>query len=303
MSVDRLLASDEPAVRLLTLTEVLGESGGRKERSALADSALVRTLSRDHGVHPYAKWQGAHWRLNALIELGVPERHEGARRAADAALDWLDTPAHRKQRVIAGLVRRCASMEGNGLWAAVRLGLVKDPRVRRLVDTLVEAQWPDGGWNCDRKLEATHSSFHESFAPIVGLASYAERTGDERAGAAAARGAEFFLRHHVFCSERTGQPWPKLEVLRFPAYWHYDALAGLTMLRRSVGLGDPRVERALALIEAKRRPDGTWRTEGRWWKPPGRAGSNVEAVAWNGTANELLAVRALAALAAAGRLG
>jgi|SRR5215218_2894592 len=302
MSVDHLLASAEPAVRLLTLTEVLGERPGRKEQAALVDSPLVRTLARDYGGHPYAKWEGAHWRLNALTELGVPARHEGAQRTADQALDWLDTPAHRKQRVIAGLVRRCASMEGNGLWAAVRLGLTKDPRVGRLVDTLVEAQWPDGGWNCDRKPKATHSSFHESFAPVVGLAAYAQATGDERAEAAAARGAEFFLRHHVFCSERTGEAWPKLEQLRYPPYWHYDALVGLTMLRRSVGLGDSRVERALALIEAKRRPEGTWRTEGRWWKPPGRPGSSVESVAWNGTANELLSVRALAALAAAGRL-
>ena len=302
MSVDCLLASPEPAVRLLTLTEVLGEQPGRKEQAAVAESPLVQALSLDHGVHPYAKWQGAQWRMIALTELGVPPRHEGARRAADQALDWLDTPAHRKHRVIGGLVRRCASMEGNGLWAATRLGLVKDARVRRLVDTLVESQWPDGGWNCDRKLKATHSSFHESFAPVTGLAAYAHATGDERAEAAAARGAGFFLRHHVFCSERTGERWPKLEVLRYPPYWHYDALAGLTMLRRSVGLGDPRVEPALTLLEAKRRPDGTWRTEGKWWKPPGRAGGNVESVAWNGTAHELLSVRALAALAAAGRL-
>src|SRR5215212_9796824 len=87
---------------------------------------LVRTLSRDHGVHPYAKWQGAYWRLNALVDLGAPERHEGARRAAEDTLAWLDTPAHRNRPIVAGLVRRCASQEGNGLWAAVRLGLVKD---------------------------------------------------------------------------------------------------------------------------------------------------------------------------------
>ena len=302
MSVDRLLASPEPAVRLLTLTEVVGESPGRKARAAVEESELVHTLSRDYRVHPYAKWQGAFWRLVALVELGVTDRHEGVRRAADEALDWLDTPAHRQPRVIAGLGRRCASQEGNGLWAAVRLGLVKDGRVGRLVDTLISSQWPDGGWNCDRKTKATHSSFHESFAATVGLAAYAHATGDGRAEAAATAAADFFLRHHVFCSERTGEPWPKLATLRYPPYWHYDALVGLTTLRRSVGLTDARVGRALELLESKRRPDGTWRAEGRWWKPPGRAGSNVESVAWNGTANELLTVRALAALAAAGRL-
>ena len=301
MSVDRLLASEEPAVRLLTRTEVLGEAPTAKARRALVDSELVRTLSRDYGTHPYQKWAGPHWRAVALVELGVPEPHDGARRAVDAALGWLDSPGHRKPLVVGGLRRLHGSQEGNALWAAARLGLLNDPRVRRLVDTLVEAQWPDGGWNCDRKLKATHSSFHESFAPVVGLAAYAERAGDESAGASAARGAEFFLRHHVFCSERTGKAWPKLEQLRYPPYWHYDALVGLTMLRRSVGLADQRVEPALALLEEKRRTDGLWRVDGRWWKPPGRPGSNVESVAWDGTANELLSVRALAALAAAGR--
>jgi hypothetical protein len=302
MSVDRLLASDEPAVRLLTQTEVLGESPSRKTKAALLDSELVRTLSHDDGRHPYTKWTGGHWRVVALVELGVPERHEGARQALDAALGWLDGPGHRKPIIVDGLRRLHGSQEGNALWAAARLGRLKERRVIRLVDTLIEAQWPDGGWNCDRKLEATHSSFHESFAPVVGLAAYAERTGDERAHAAAARGAEFFLRHNVFCSERTGQPWPKLEQLRYPPYWHYDALVGLTVLRRSVGLADSRVERALTLLEGKRRPDGLWRADGRWWKPPGRQGSNVESVSWNRRGDELLSVRALAALAAAGRL-
>ena len=306
MSVDRLLASDEPAVRLLTLTEVLGESARSRAvgaaRAEMLDSKLVRTLSRDYGTHPYQKWAGPHWRAVALVDLGVPERHEGASRAVDAALGWLDSPGHRKPIVIGGLRRLHGSQEGNCLWAAARLGLLEDPRVTRLVDALVEAQWPDGGWNCDRKQKAAHSSFHESFAPVVGLAAYAERTGDERAGTAAARAAEFFLRHHVFCSERTGEAWPKLEQLRYPPYWHYDALVGLTVLRRSVGLADERVERALTLLEEKRRPDGLWRVDGRWWKPPGRAGSNVESVAWNGRGDQLLSVRALAALAAAGRL-
>ena len=78
-------------------------------------------------------------------------------------------------------------------------------------------------------------------------------------------------------------------------------LVGLTALARSVGLADPRTADALDLVESKRGPDGTWRVEGRWWKRPGSKGSNVEAVDWGETANELLTERAQAALAAAGR--
>ena len=261
---------------------------------------LVRALSRDFGVHPYTKWRGAFWRLAALVELGVDRGHEGAGRALEDALEWLDSPSHRARPTIEGRVRRCASQEGIGLAAAVALGRADDDRIARLVETLVASQWPDGGWNCDRRPEAGHSSFHESWAPIRGLSAYARETGDAAADEAARRGAEFLLRHRVYCSERTGKPHEALARIRFPHYWHYDALVGLTTLARSVGLEDDRARPAIELIESKRRPDGTWRVEGRWWKRPGSKGSNVEAVDWGSTADELLTAHALAVLSSAG---
>src|SRR5439155_2623101 len=77
-AVARLLASREPAVRYLALTEVLGESpqsrAVREARRAIPESGLVRALLADYGGHPYAKWRGAFWRLVSLAELGVPPR-------------------------------------------------------------------------------------------------------------------------------------------------------------------------------------------------------------------------------------
>jgi hypothetical protein len=264
-------------------------------------SPLVRALLRDYGVHPYGKWRGAFWRLAALVELGAGRGQQGALRALEESLSWLDTPAHRARPTIEGRVRRCASQEGNGLVAAVALGRADDERATRLVETLLASQWPDGGWNCDRRPEASRSSFHESWAPIRGLAAYARETGDAAADEAARRGADFLLRHRVYCSERTGEPHEALARIRFPAYWHYDVLVGLTTIATSVGLDDPRVEPALELLESKRRPDRTWQVDGRWWKRPGSKGSNVEAVDWGETANELVTERALAVLSAAGR--
>lgn len=256
---------------------------------ALAASPLVRGLSREQGVHPYAKWRGAFWRLASLVELGVGAWHEPALRALDEALAWLDTPAHRTRPVIEGRVRRCATQEGLGLVAAVHLGLAADERVERLAETLVASQWPDGGWNCDRRPEASHSSFHESWAAIRGLWAYGEHE-------AARRGVEFLLRHRVYCSERTGEPHAHLMRLRRPHYWHYDVLVGLTTLARTVGLDDERTAPALDLLRSKRTADGRWRTEGRWWKRPGSKGSNIEAVDWGAAADELLTVECLAVL-------
>ena len=106
----------------------------------------------------------------------MPRTSLEANRASDHVLDWIAAPS--EPVVIRGLERRHASMEGNALATASRLGKHRDKRVRRLVDVLLRAQWPDGGWNCDKTPAATHSSFHESLAPIWGLVEYHRETGD-----------------------------------------------------------------------------------------------------------------------------
>lgn len=261
--------------------------------------ALVAGLSHDYGVHPYSKWGGAFWRLISLVDLGVERDNPAAAAAAEATLEWVASPrrlAEIHKRRIDGRVRRCASMEGRALQACLDVGLRGDPRLDTLAESLVETQWPDGGWNCDRKPHATHSSFNETWGPILGLARYG-------AGEAVARGAEFLLRHRVVFSHRTGEPaHPEMLKLHFPAYWHYDLLAGLRTLAAAVGLSDARAGDALDLLEAKRRPEGTWRTQRRWWKKPGSKGSNVEVVDWGEAANEILTEQAEGVLHAAGRL-
>jgi len=246
---------------------------------------LASGLSHDFGVHPYGKWRGAFWRLLSLVNLGVESGHPGAIAAAEQTLDWVASPSrlttiHRRR--IDGRVRRCASQDGLALQACLHVGLRGDRRLDTIAESLVDTQWPDGGWNCDVRRQVTHSSFNETWGPILGLAAYG---ADE----AVARSTEFLLQHRVVYSHRTGEPaHPVLMKLHFPAYWHYDLLVGLRTLAASVGLDDPRTSDALALIESKRRPDGTWRAEGKWWKRPGSKGSNVEAVDWGDAANEIL---------------
>jgi hypothetical protein len=262
---------------------------------------LVDALAQDHGVRPYTKWWGSHWRLASLAEL-APD-HPAAREAADEDLEWLANPRRlRSFPKLDGRVRRCGSIEGLALYSATRIGLAGDERLQRLADSLVETQWPDGGWNCDRRPAAAHSSFHETWAPILGLAEHGRAAGDEHASAAAERGAEFLLRHRVVESHRTRKlANAKFLALRYPAYWHYDLLVGLTTLARTVGLDDPRAGDALDLLEEKRDADGSWHANGRWWSPPGGARA-VEAVDWGDAEDELLTGRAREVLATAGRL-
>jgi len=195
-AVDWLTESPEPAIRVLARTELVGEHADED----IASGSVVHTLlgGDEPGevlrLHPYAKWVGAHWRLVSLAELGVPADDPRLPPLVEHVLTWL-TGNDRLSRigVVAGRTRQCASQEGNALAVCSRLGLAGDARVGLLAESLVKWQWPDGGWNCDRRPEACHSSFHETHPAIWGLHEYAEATGNWNAARAARRGRSCFL--------------------------------------------------------------------------------------------------------------
>ncbi len=256
------------------------------------------------GCHPYRKWTGAHWRLVSLIELGLPARDPRGLAAAEQVLVWLggdDCRSHIK--ALDGRVRVHASMEGNALAVCCRIGMARDPRVQRMARDLIEWQWPDGGWNCDLRPAASHSSFHESLSPMWGLTEFALATNDELARTAAGRAGELLLRHHIFKSHRTGEVGnPAWLRLRYPAYWHYDVMQALLKLIPLGLITDPRAADALDLVERKRRADGTWAVDGTYWRR-GAAGSGIDVADWGSAGpNEMLTLNALRVLTAAGRL-
>jgi len=263
-------------------------------KSMIANLLQGQHADGSFGVHPYSKWKGAHWRLVSLVELGVPRTNRAARAAAGTVLDWIAAPS--EPRVIRGLERRHASMEGNALAVSCRLGMARDRRVRRLVDVLLRAQWPDGGWNCRSDLDARHSSFHESLAPIWGLVEYHRATRDKEALAAARRTGELLLEHRLFRSSRTGKVIdPEWQNIHWPHYWHYDFFHGLRAIAMLGLLSDQRAAEALELLRQKERPDGTWRASGRRYWRRGNVGTGVEAVTW-GDAHEIVTPHAAAML-------
>ena len=299
-------ASDLPALRRLALIRLEGRAPGDPDVRALEGALdvdpwvvpLLAGAEREDAagnrvpVHPYQKWRGAHWRLVALAELAMGRDVPGAAGPIDAAFDgvveWLEAPGRlARARPVAGRARMCASQDGNALWAACRLGLGGDPATARMAERLLAWQWPDGGWNCDPRPDATHSSLHETWIPLRGLAAYAEQGADPHiraaSAAAASAAAEMLLRHRLV--EHAGDSDvidPAFLRLRWPPYWHYDLLAGLAALREAntAYLVDARAAPALARLDRMRGSDGRWHPGGRWWLPPGSPGSNVELVDW-----------------------
>ena len=309
-AVEWLLHSDEPAIRLMARRDLLEEVIPPDEQTDVLNGRLVRGLLTGQqagggfGGLPYKKWTGAHWRLVSLVELQVPAGEPRVMAATETVLRWLSSSQHRsKIKTIAGLTRRCASQEGNAVAVASRVGLAHDDRTRLLAESLMEWQWPDGGWNCDVTATGRRSSFHESLVPAWGLHEYAAATGDADAAHAAQRAAELFLNHHLFRSKTTGQVInQKWLALHYPPYWRYDVLHALLVLARIGVVTDPRTSEAFGVLERKRLKDGRWRPGAYWWNVPG-ATRTPEAVNWGrGEPNEMITLNALRAMKAAMRL-
>ena len=172
-TIRSLVDSEDPSVSFRARRLLLGEDPAapgmvlQRRRIRRCETALRLLAHREADgtirTSPYKKWQGPHWTLYSLAQIDYPPADRSLEPLRDQVYEWLLSPEHMEppqSLVIPGQedrVRRCASQEGNAVWYSIVLGLI-DPRTKILVDRLVELQWPDGGWNCDKRPAARWSS-------------------------------------------------------------------------------------------------------------------------------------------------
>jgi len=310
--IERLLNSHEPAIRRKIRVDVLGEPDDSPDVRRLSEetrtSPLVRSLLRLQGAdgriltyphrgqsNAYQKWQGPHWTLVCLAEIGYPAGDRSLLPLRDQFYEWLFMPSHLRPPhtlVIPGQedrVRRCGGQEGYAVWYSLRLGL-NDDRTEKLVERLRGWQWPDGGWNCDKRPGARLSSLHETWIPIRALALHGRLRKDSRSLSAAARAAEVLLARSLFRSRRSGRVIaPAFTRLQYPHF-----------------IGDPRCAEALDLLESKRLRDGGFPLERRNFVRATSVVSRGTFADWGPSGrsrmNEFVTADALHILKAAGRL-
>jgi hypothetical protein len=330
----RLARSPNPSVRWRTAVRVLDASPeGRRvraiEKEVRHSEFVQRLLTRGRerfvpgrfgGIYRY--WQGIHWALAALSDIGYPGDDPSIRPLIDRALSmwtqpWFDrtvkisTPEPARLvgagvPILWGRYRRCASQQGNALLYASRLG-VPDDRADHLAELLARWQWSDGGWNCARSPSAHVSSFMETLTPLRGLAAYATRTGSTAARQTAERAAEVFLERRLFRRRKDGAVIrPAFLQLHYPLYWYYDVLGGLKGMAEVGRISDARCREALDWLEDRELLTGGWPADARFYRVSDRYEAGAEYIDWGIPArahsNDWVTTDALFVLGAAGRL-
>ena len=328
--VNELLRSTEPSIRFKVRIQLLSEDPHSSKmlrlQKEIGSSARVRSLLSERGRdgtirrHPYSKWDGAHWVLTALADLGYPPGDKSLLPLSNQIYGWLlskehveytkarpyrHRPATAPVEAIEQRPRIHASMEGNAVWSMLTLG-ISDGRTEMLVDRLLRTQWPDGGWNCDGDPEAINSSFMESLIPLRAFALHAKVTGSRPSRQAAERAAEVFLKRRLYRRVRGGSIIRgEFTKLHYPCYWHYDVLFGLKVMAESGHIKDARCEEALDLLESKRLPNGGFPAEAKFYRVT-RSRGGRSLVGWGSVSqklmNEFVTVDALWVLREAGRL-
>jgi hypothetical protein len=140
--------------------------------------------------------------------------------------------------------------------------------LRDIADFLLHTQMSDGGWNCNYKKGATHSSLHSTLSVLEGLSEYTSSGNTYKTteiGKAIKEGIEFLLVHHLFKSHRTGKIIdPNMVRFSYPSYWRYDILRALDYLQSEKIPYDNRIEDALTVLLKKQTTDGRWKLQSRY---------------------------------------
>jgi hypothetical protein len=266
-TVDWLLEEEQPSMRYLTLTRLLG----RKESDAEVRQAKARIPRtgwvadilarrdpagwwvRDRGwLEP--RFLGTHWTMLALADLGATRDIREVERSAEY---WMA-----KSPLVGGGVGGFGKGKGHHCYTAnmarglIRLGFVDDPRVRKTLEWIVATSHPKGGWTCRFSTDgpATSRSL-DAWEGLGAFAAYPRSKWTAAMNSCVERSAEYYLERELHLQGDRYEPWYRFH---WPVHYYYDLLVGLDCLT-ALGYGrDRRLGYALELLRKKRRADGTW---------------------------------------------
>lgn len=265
------LLEGDPAVRWQVMRDLLGvpEADWKRERArTLASGWVAEMLARQgaDGEWPTGRWTASIWTLLLLVACGIPPDHPAGRKPLERLferrlLQGVDTdPAYLLQQV---------DLCHLGFWLGLGAHFIPDDeRLRPIGAAVLDAQYADGGWNCQLRNypERAHSSFNTTFNVLENLRIAGARglVSESDVRAAETPAVEFMLEHRLYRSDKTGAVISdRFTRLTYPWHWHYTVLRALDYLRLTPAIDDPRLDDPIELLIGQRNRNGRWPLRGR----------------------------------------
>lgn len=256
-----LLEKNQPSVRYLTLTQLLGRPEDDPDvqsakqmipKRGWAADILARQkpggwwVERDSLYRP--KYLSTNWMLLILSDLGLTRKDA---RIAKACHLWIKRFAKKDGGFGADDDRRSElCIVGNTARALVKFGYADHPKVRSAFEWLVTHQAKKGGWSCfgsGRNLD--------SWEGLSAFAVYPRQKWTRSMKRSMEMGAEFFLERELHKQGARYRPWYRFH---YPNHYYYDLLVGLDFMTQLGYVDDRRLGFAVSLLKKKRSRDGKW---------------------------------------------
>jgi hypothetical protein len=256
-----LLEEDQPCVRYLAMTSLLGKPHDDPEVKEARESIVSRGWAAEIMAkqQPSGWWVGGeslygpkylstNWMLLVLADLGVTKAEAGIAKACEL---WIRRFSKDNGGFgIDGSKRSHLCTTGNTARALVKFGYADHPKVKGAFRWMVENEAEKGGWSCfgsGRNLD--------SWEPMSAFAALPRQEWSKSMKLAVEKGAEFFLEREMHKQGEHYEPWYRFH---YPVHYYYDLLVGLDFMTALGYGGDRRLDHAVEVLKKRRRPDGRW---------------------------------------------
>ncbi|MDG6939346.1 MAG: terpene cyclase/mutase family protein [Nitrososphaerota archaeon] len=265
--VDWLLEENQPSIRYLTLTELLGRTEKDPEvkrarenitKTGWAKDILDEQMPSGCWVHEKSlfmpTFHATFWMLLILSDLGLTKEDPLIDRACQS---WIKRNASNDGGFgQTGQSEGHLCITGNTARALVKFGYADHPKVKRAFEWLVKSQAELGGWSCWNFGRPPHRKRDlDSWEPLGAFAVYPRQKWTRSMKLACERGAEFFLEREL---HKQGARWEQWYRFHYPVHYYYDLLVGLDFMTALGYSDDKRLGYAISLLKEKRSPDGRW---------------------------------------------
>ena len=257
-----LLEAEQPSIRYLALTELLGRRQNDPEvvdtkkaipKTGWVADILAKQLSSGTWVREdrlyEPKYLSTNWMLLILSDLGITKNDP---RIAKSCEVWIEKfsvsydggfgPDRSKRSHL------CTA--GNAARALVKFGYEDHPKVKSAFEWFVQSQAKLGGWSCFRSGRNL-----DSWEPLSAFAVYPRNKWSNEMKEAVEKAAEFFLERKLHMQGDHYEPWYRFH---YPIHYYYDLLVGLDFMTALGYSNDNRLEHASSVLKKKRRSDGKW---------------------------------------------